>query len=104
MSPMSKEYQSAMAFRSALETRLNNISKEKKIDIQRLRRQVAFDRLLSRLFESYPDEFFLKGGYSMELRIQKARATKDIDLILKAGALQIARSSSKLGHSVRKAC
>ena len=49
---------------------------------------MAFDRLLSRLFESYPDEFFLKGGYSMELRIQKARATKDIDLILKAGALQ----------------
>ena len=66
---MSKEYRSAMAFRSALETRLKNISKEKNIDIQRLRRQVAFDRLLSRLFESYPDELFLKGGYSMELRI-----------------------------------
>src|SRR3989338_8973437 len=29
----------------------------------------------------------LKGGYSMELRIQKARTTKDIDLVLRAKTL-----------------
>lgn len=80
---MIKKYKTATAFRSALETRLKNLAKEKQIDIQKLRRQVAFDRLLSRVFEFHPNEFFLKGGYSMELRIQKARSTKDIDLILK---------------------
>lgn len=85
---MIKEYKTATAFRSALETRLKNIANAENIDIQKLRRQVAFDRLLSRLFRSCPDQLFLKGGYSMELRIQKARATKDIDLILKTGGTQ----------------
>ncbi|MBT5928031.1 MAG: nucleotidyl transferase AbiEii/AbiGii toxin family protein [Verrucomicrobia bacterium] len=82
---MTKQYQSATAFRSALETRLKNIAKDENVDIQKLRRQVSFDRLLLRFFQTYPDELYLKGGYSMELRIQKARATKDIDLILKPG-------------------
>lgn len=85
---MTKEYKTATAFRSALETRLRNIANAENIDIQKLRRQVTFDRLLSRLFQSCPDQLFLKGGYSMELRIQKARATKDIDLILKTGGVQ----------------
>lgn len=85
---MNKEYKTATAFRSALETRLKNIANEESVDIQKLRRQVAFDRLLSRFFQSCPDQLFLKGGYSMELRIQKARATKDIDLILKTGGTQ----------------
>ena len=80
---MTKEYRTATAFRNALETRLKNIATEENVDIQKLRRQVAFDRLLSRLFQFCPDQLYLKGGYSMELRIQKARATKDIDLILK---------------------
>src|SRR5690348_9584987 len=49
----------------------------------RLRRQVAFDRLLARLFaESEPDPpWLLKGGYAFELRLgAHARTTKDIDL------------------------
>ncbi|MGH9327084.1 MAG: nucleotidyl transferase AbiEii/AbiGii toxin family protein [Terriglobia bacterium] len=44
---------------------------------------MAFDRFLARLLGSerrrdYP--WILKGGYAMELRMQLARATKDIDL------------------------
>jgi hypothetical protein len=41
---------------------------------------VAFDRLLARIFTKTPSFFFLKGGYAMELRIARARATKDMDL------------------------
>ena len=51
-----------------------------KIDLQRLRRKVAFDRFLARIFSRKPTGFFLKGGYAMELRLSTARATKDIDL------------------------
>ncbi|MBI4223958.1 MAG: nucleotidyl transferase AbiEii/AbiGii toxin family protein [Deltaproteobacteria bacterium] len=78
------KYATATAFRTALEERLKNRSREKGIELQRLRRQVAFDRFLIRLFQFFPKDLLLKGGYAMELRLEKARATKDIDLVLKA--------------------
>jgi hypothetical protein len=80
---MTKHYATPKAFRVALEERLKNISKKEGTDIQRLRRQVAFDRYLCRLFRAYPGDLFLKGGYSMELRVHAARTTKDIDLVLR---------------------
>jgi hypothetical protein len=54
--------------------------------LQRLRRQVAFDRFLARLFqvgEPLALPWALKGGYAMELRIKAARTTKDIDLTMR---------------------
>ena len=81
---MSRLYGTPMAFRTALEEHLKNFSRTHGVDLHKLRRQVAFDRLLCRLFGSHPGNLFLKGGYSMELRIQKARTTKDIDLVFKA--------------------
>ena len=53
--------------------------------MQRLRRQVSFDRLLVRLFADKNAPWLLKGGYAMELRLQRARTTKDIDLTVAAG-------------------
>ncbi len=73
-------YPNATAFRQALETRLNNLAQAEGIDIQRLRRQVAFDRLLCRLFHNPETPWALKGGYAMELRLQATRTTRDIDL------------------------
>jgi hypothetical protein len=52
-------------------------------DIQRLRRQTAFDRLLCRLFHEANPPWLLKGGYAMELRIRVARTTRDIDLAIR---------------------
>jgi len=74
------EYASAEAFRKALETRLNKAAETELIQINRLRRQVAFDRLLARLFRIDPSPWVLKGGYALELRFKMARATVDIDL------------------------
>jgi len=73
-------YASAEAVRRALEARLNRIAKAELIQINRLRRQVAFDRLLARLFRVDPAPWVLKGGYALELRFRTARATVDIDL------------------------
>ncbi len=73
-------FKNSQDFRKSLEVRLQRTAKEKGIDLQRLRRQVAFDRLLARFFTQPETPFFLKGGYAMELRLSTARATKDIDL------------------------
>lgn len=78
---MPKIYQSSKAFRAALEDRLKQRSLSEHIDITRLRRKIAFDRLLARLFTDSDPLWLLKGGYALELRLQqKARTTRDIDL------------------------
>lgn len=77
----SKKYESSHAFRRALEDRLNNISKKESIALDRLRRKVAFDRLLARLFKNKQSKWLLKGGYALELYLENiARTTRDIDL------------------------
>jgi len=77
-----RDYKSARAFRQALETRLKRVAEEEGADIQRLRRQVAFDRLLARVFSDFQEGWALKGGYAFELRTSEARATRDVDLTL----------------------
>lgn len=47
----------------------------------RLRKEVAFDRLLARLFAVAPDRWVLKGALALDYRFgDRARTTKDIDL------------------------
>jgi hypothetical protein len=77
---MPRVYATAKAFRTALEDRLNKAGEVEQIQLNRLRRQVAFDRLLARLFRNDPPPWVLKGGYALELRFKTARATLDIDL------------------------
>lgn len=77
-----QKYSNATAFRMALETRLKNLADTQEVDVQRLRKQVAFDRLLCRLFQKSNGHWILKGGYAMELRMEVARTTRDIDLSL----------------------
>lgn len=81
---LARQYSSGPAFRNALEERIKKISREEAIDLQRLRRQVAFDRFLVRLFSGDRSDWVLKGGYAMELRFQMARATRDLDFTVRA--------------------
>jgi Nucleotidyl transferase AbiEii toxin, Type IV TA system len=98
-----REYKTAGAFRAALEARLQSRAHDERTDLQRLRRQVAFDRLLARLFPKrsevkYP--WILKGGYAMELRIRAARTTKVIDLTLYDGS-RLSKDSGERRNQVR---
>jgi predicted nucleotidyltransferase component of viral defense system len=98
-----KSYPTAGAFRTALETRLQNRAREQGTDLQRLRRQVAFDRFLARLFSKGPKATYpwmLKGGYAMELRTRSARTTKDIDLALRDGT-RLSRDAKERREQVR---
>lgn len=78
-----RKYTSAAAFRVALEDRLKRWAQVEGIDLLRLRRQAAFDRLLCRLFAEADAPWLLKGGYAMELRLKTARTTRDIDLAMR---------------------
>lgn len=80
-----KSYSTAFAFRRALEDRLHAASKTEGVDLQRMRRQVAFDRLLVRLFAEGCPPWRLKGGYALELKLSIARTTRDLDLGLSSG-------------------
>lgn len=90
-----RTYTSARAFRTALEERLRGISINEQIDLNRLRRQVAFDRLLGRLFHEEAPPWVLKGGYALELRFRQARSTVDIDLTVQAVPAQIGEDQNQ---------
>ena len=73
---MIAKFKSATDFRKSLEARLKTVAQTTGQDLQRLRRKVAFDRLLARIFQGNNESrFLLKGGYAMELRFDRARAT-----------------------------
>ncbi len=98
-----KSYKTAGAFRTALESRLQTRAREEATDLQRLRRQVAFDRFLARMFSKGPKAAYpwlLKGGYAMELRMRAARTTKDIDLTLHDGT-RLSKDPGKRREEVR---
>jgi hypothetical protein len=66
----SKKYDNAITFRQALEDRLKNIARERAIPLDRLRRQITFDRFLARLFDpNKPNQqWLLKGGVYFKLK------------------------------------
>lgn len=74
-------YETAEAFRTALEQRLKNEAEAGGVALMRLRKRVAFERFLARLVASEPGGWVLKGAFALELRLGlRTRTTKDIDL------------------------
>ncbi len=79
-------YESARAFRTALEARLRSQAAQRGVPVGRLRKRVSFERYLARLQKVAPDDWVLKGGFALELRLGDiARTTKDIDVDWKVG-------------------
>lgn len=75
------QYQDATAFRMALEQRLKNRSTATGQSLERLRRYVAFEALLARLFSCEDGAWALKGALALEYRFDlDSRPTVDIDL------------------------
>jgi hypothetical protein len=72
-----EKYKTAKAFRVAITTRLKNLARTTGTPYPELYRRVAIDRFLARIDWS---KWTAKGGYILQRRLPKARATKDIDL------------------------
>ncbi len=76
-----RSYLSAEAFKQALEQRLRS-GMAAGAGLSRKRQLLVFDRFLARLVRLLGDSVTLKGGLALELRIERARTTKDVDLRL----------------------
>src|SRR5215470_13629231 len=76
-----RKYASPQAFKQALEQRIKTTSSSG-VDFARRRQLLVFDRFLARAVAVFGDAVLLKGGLVLELRLERARATKDIDLRL----------------------
>lgn len=73
-----RTYASPLAFKTALETRLRE--RHGGPAVARGRQLLIFDRFLARVMTVLGDAAVLKGGLVLELRLERARTTKDIDL------------------------
>jgi hypothetical protein len=75
-------YTTPAAFKQALEQRLRNDAAGDGQAFIRRRQLLVFDRFLARVTAAFADAVVLKGGLVLELRLARARTTKDIDLRL----------------------
>lgn len=76
-----RTYSSPEAFKQALEQRLRTSAKTG-AEVARKRQLLVFDRFLARVVAVLGEAATLKGGLVLELRLQRARTTKDVDLRL----------------------
>lgn len=74
-----RSYVSPEAFKQALEQRLRT-STQSGVAFARKRQILVFDRFLARVVVVLGDAATLKGGLVLELRLGRARTTKDVDL------------------------
>jgi hypothetical protein len=80
-------YASAPPFRQALDARLAAATRAGGPSLARLRKEVAFDRLLARLVVVAPDRWVLKGALALDYRFgDRARTTRDVDLAMRGDA------------------
>ncbi|MBK6528459.1 MAG: nucleotidyl transferase AbiEii/AbiGii toxin family protein [Deltaproteobacteria bacterium] len=75
-----RTYTSPAGFKQALETRLRADAVLTGRALGRQRQLVVFDRFLARIAAELGDRVIVKGGVVLELRLARARTTRDIDL------------------------
>jgi hypothetical protein len=95
-----KKYRTSTAFTTALETRLKAKAGSMERPYHTIRKLVAFDRLLARIFFNQDQSFALKGGYSLELRLGRSRTTQDVDLVLQNKQLLLPAESEQ-GQAIK---
>jgi hypothetical protein len=76
---MDSRYATPAAFKQALEQRLRSASPDGET-LARRRQLLVFERFLARMHQLAGDAMVLKGGLVLELRLQRARTTRDVDL------------------------
>jgi hypothetical protein len=95
---MTRTYDSPLAFKQALEQRLRSATSTG-AELVRKRQLLVFDRFLARIVAALGDAATLKGGLVLELRLERARTTKDVDLRLMGSQGDIL---SRLQEAVRQ--
>lgn len=76
-----RKYENPAAFKAALEQRLRNASTSGP-ELARRRQLLVFERFLARVARVLGKAAMLKGGLVLEIRLERARTTRDVDLRL----------------------
>ncbi|MEM6961061.1 MAG: nucleotidyl transferase AbiEii/AbiGii toxin family protein [Myxococcota bacterium] len=92
-----RSYQTPIAFKTALEQRLKQ-APDGGADLNRRRQLLVFDRFLARVTQAMGDAVILKGGLVLELRLERARTTKDIDLRMSGSSDEILEALQQAGQ------
>lgn len=79
---MTGKYKKPAHFRDALKSRLKRRARQRGMLYNRYRQLFLFERFASRIYQACGDQAVLKGGLVLELRLERARTTKDIDIRL----------------------
>lgn len=90
-------YSSPPAFKQALEQRLKASSKDG-ADFARRRQLLVFDRFLARVSAVFGNSVLLKGGLVLELRLERARTTKDVDLKVTGSPVKLLAKLQQAGR------
>lgn len=91
-----RSYRSPEAFRTALEQRIRKAVAGG--GMNRFRQLLVFDRFLTRAFQHFGERVILKGGLVLELRLDRARTTNDVDLRLVGDSRDLLRSLKAMGQ------
>ncbi len=92
-----RSYSSPQAFKQALELRLR-ANTQSGAGLARQRQLLVFNRFLARLVDIFGPALTLKGGLALEIRLARARTTKDIDLRLIGSASDLLPQLQQAGR------
>jgi len=92
-----RQYPTARAFKQALEARLKG-SSTSGADFARRRQLLVFERFLARVAQVAGDAVTLKGGLVLELRLARARTTKDVDLRMMGSSSEVLAGLQEAGR------
>jgi hypothetical protein len=92
-----RTYASPEAFKQALEQRLRTSAKGG-AEFARKRQFLVFDRFLARVVDVLGDAATLKGGLVLELRLERARTTKDIGLRMVGSPAEVLAKLQEAGR------
>lgn len=92
-----RTFASPQAFKQSLEQRLRAASRVG-TELARKRQLLVFSRFLARVATVMGEDAVLKGGLVLELRLERARTTKDVDLRLSGSSVDVLRSLQEVGR------
>lgn len=89
-------YASPEAFKQAVERRIRTAAGAP--GMGRFRQVLVFDRFLARMFEHFGERAIVKGGVVLELRLERARTTRDVDICLSGSSETLLSELETIGR------
>lgn len=92
-----KTYKTPTDFKTALGERLKQTTSAGG-NIDRRRQLMVFDRFLARVIDELGDAVVLKGGLALEIRLERARTTRDVDIRVSEDSSQMLSRLQQAGR------